>query len=139
MNAMMMTTGRSTGVAGRGHEPSILLAGDSEGHAAGLRRVLEGAGFEVCFAGDYSGLDQAMDARRFDVILLDVSGQHAVEAAVETALRVRRANQWQFIGYLADASLSAAGLAGDGVFPRNARELPRALRSRLALEDWGEP
>ena len=67
-----------------------------------------------------------------------MSSEQGVEAAVEAALRVKRADAAQFVGYLADASLSASGLGGDGVFPRHADQLPGALRSRLALEGWGE-
>lgn len=134
---MMMMVRRNSG--GPVSQPSILLAGDSEGNAASLRRVLEQAGFEVSFAGDFSCLEQALDLRQFDVILLDVSGEHAVEAAVQAALRVRRANRRQFIGYLADASLGTSGLGGDGIFPRRPAELPKALRDRLAAETWGEP
>lgn len=141
MHAMMMVIRRrSGGTDGRAYEPSILLAGDSAGRTQSLRRALEDAGFEVCYAGDYSQLEQALDTRRYDVILLDVSSEHAAEAAVAAALRVRRANNRQFIGYLTDSSpaLASAGLGGDGVFPRTAADLPQALRLRLSAEDWGD-
>lgn len=108
--------------------PSILLASDRERLGSSLHTVLREAGFEVAFAGDYSGLDLHLNRRPFDMVLLEVTGEHAVEPAVETALRVKRANSGQFVGYLADPSLDASGLAGDGIFPRSAGKLPEALR-----------
>ena len=105
---------------------------------ATVRGILEGAGFRVSFAGGYARLESELDGRRFDVILLEVTGAHAVEAAVQAALRVKRAHAAQFVGYLADASLSTSGLGGDGIFPRNAGKLPAALRSCLSAENWGE-
>ena len=134
---MMMVHSRNFG-GGRGDEPSILLASDAKdrGHAVG--RILEDAGFRVQFAGDYSRVVDAMDDRRYDLILLEVSSEEAVEAAVEAALRVKRTHASQFVGYLADGALSASGLGGDGIFPRSAANLPGALRSRLESEGWGE-
>ncbi len=79
-----------------------------------------------------------MDGNRYDLVLLEVSSEQAVEPAVEAALRVKRADAAQFVGYLADSSLSASGLGGDGIFPRNAIKLPAALRNQLASEGWGE-
>jgi PleD family two-component response regulator len=123
---------------GRGNEPSILLASDAEDRGKAVGMVLTDAGFRVQFAGDYSRVEGAMDGNRYDLVLLEVSSEQAVEPAVEAALRVKRADAAQFVGYLADASLSASGLGGDGIFPRNAIKLPAALRSRLASEGWGE-
>lgn len=123
---------------GRGPEPSILLASDSEDRGRAVSRVLKDAGFEVQIAGDYSRLEDAMDERRYDLVLLEVSSERAVEPAVEAALRVKRADAAQFVGYVADPSLSASGLGGDGIFPRSAGKLAGALRSRLASEGWGE-
>jgi PleD family two-component response regulator len=122
---------------GRGHELSILLASDSDDRGRSVARALEDAGFRVEFAGDYPRVEGVLDGRRFDVVLLDVSGGDAVERAVETALRLKRSDAGQFVGYLADASLNASGLGGDGIFPRSASKLPAALRSRLAAEGWG--
>ncbi len=100
-----------------------------------MRRLLENAGFQVEYAGDYSRLDHALQAQDFDAILLEVTGEHAVEAAVAAALRVKRANARQFVGYLADPALHSSGLAGDGILPRSSARLSTALRGLLALED----
>ena len=109
-------------------EPSILLASDSERHGSSIRRALEQHGFAVEYAGRSAEVEPALSGRRFDVVLLEVTGEHAVEPAVEAALRVKRGNARQFVGYLADSSLESSGLAGDAVFPRNAARLPAALR-----------
>jgi PleD family two-component response regulator len=114
--------------------PSILLASDRERQGSSLHKILREAGFQVDFAGDYSDLDTHLNRQPFDVVLLEVTGAHAVEPAVETALRVKRANAGQFVGYLADSTLDSSGLAGDGVFPRSAGKLPDALR-RFFLDD----
>lgn len=136
MSVMMVQSGGFGG--GRGPAPSILLASDSDDKGRAVSRVLKEAGFEVQIAGDYSRLEDAMDGCRYDLVLLEVSSEHAVEPAVEAALRVKRADAAQFVGYLADASLSTSGLGGDGIFPRSASKLPGALLSRLASEGWGE-
>ena len=135
MTVMMMYEGNGNSDGGK-LEPSVLLVSDSEDRGGKLCRALEGAGFRVHCAGDYSRLEDALDGRRFDVVLLEVTGMHAVEAAVEAALRVKRARAGQFVGYLADGSLSASGLGGDGIFPRSASKLPAALRSHLSAENW---
>jgi PleD family two-component response regulator len=113
-------------------EPSILLASDSERHGNTMHRALEQHGFAVQFAGDYAQVDSLLHQRRFDVVLLEVTGQDAVEPAVAAALRVKRGNAGQFVGYLADAALQTSGLAGDAVFSRNVARLPEALRRRIA-------
>lgn len=123
---------------GRGRKPSVLLASDSEDRGQAVGRALENAGFRVQLAGDYSGVEGAMHNRGYDMVLLEVSREGAVEPAVEAALRVKRANAAQFVGYLADASLSTSGLGGDGIFPRSSSKLPAALRSRLTAEGWYE-
>lgn len=115
-------------------QPRILLASDSAQQGGSMRRLLESAGFRVEYAGDYSRLDHALHVQDFDAILLEVTGEHAVEAAVAAALRVKRANARQFVGYLADPALHSSGLAGDGIFPRSVSPLSAALRSLLALE-----
>jgi PleD family two-component response regulator len=109
-------------------EPTILLASDSERHGIAIHRALEERGFAVEFAGDYEQVDSLLKERGYDVVLLEVTGEHAVESAVAAALRVKRRDAGQFVGYLADASLETSGLAGDAVFPRNATGLPDALR-----------
>lgn len=123
---VMMTRTKSYGE--RLAEPSILLASDSERHGNTMHRALEQHGFAVEYAGDYTQVDSALHSRQYDVVLLEVTGEHAVEPAVEAALRVKRGNARQFVGYLADANLETSGLAGDAVFPRNAARLPDVLR-----------
>ena len=113
-------------------EPSILLASDSERHGNTMHRALEEHGFAVQFAGSYAEVDSLLSERTFDVILLEVTGEHAVEPAVAAALRVKRRNARQFVGYLADAALETSGLAGDAVFPRSAVRLPEVLRRYMA-------
>jgi len=109
-------------------EPLILLASDSERHGNTMHRALEQHGFEVEYAGDYAHVHSLLNERKFDMVLLEVTSERAVEPAVAAALRVKRGNASQFVGYLADASLEASGLAGDAVFPRNAARLPAELR-----------
>jgi DNA-binding NtrC family response regulator len=118
--------------------PTILLASDAERLGVSLHRVLRDEGFEVYYAGDYSSLDAHLRGRSFDMVLLEVTGEYAVEPAVQTALRIKRANASQFVGYLADATLDASGLAGDGVFPRSAARLPEILR-RFLVESREAP
>ena len=137
MAVMMMVQGNAYGGVGR-NEPTILLVSDSQNTGGSLCRALKGAGFRVHCAGDYSRLEGALDGCRFDVVLLEVTGAHAAEAAVAAALRVKRTRAGQFVGYLADASLHTSGLGGDGIFPRSASKLPAALRSHLAAEGWGD-
>ena len=111
---------------------SILLASDSERHGSMLHRALQQHGIEVEFAGEYSQLDGLLHQQSYAMVLLEVTGDHAVEPAVETALRVKRANANQFVGYLADAALETSGLAGDAIFPRNMTKLPEALRQHVS-------
>ena len=118
--------------------PSILLASDSERLGTSLHQALQQHGFPVQFAGHYSGLDDRLHREPFDVILLEVTNENAVEPAIQAALRLKRANSSQFVGYLADPSLDASGLAGDGVFPRSVTTLPAALRSFFADTSFGE-
>jgi DNA-binding NtrC family response regulator len=114
-------------------EPSILLASDSERHGSTMHRALMTYGLEVEFAGDYAQVEPLLNERSFDIVLLEVTGEHAVEPAVEAALRVKRGNARQFVGYLADSNLETSGLAGDAVFPRSATRLPDALRRFMRL------
>jgi DNA-binding NtrC family response regulator len=109
-------------------DPSILLASDSERHGLIMHRALLEQGLAVEFAGTYAQLEGLLNERSYDMVLLEVTGQHAVEPAVAAALRVKRANASQFVGYLADASLETSGLAGDAVFPRSAARVEEALR-----------
>jgi PleD family two-component response regulator len=111
---------------------SILLASDSERHGATMHRALLQVGFSIEYAGDYSQLDARLNLQKYDLVLLEVTGEHAVEPAVEAALRVKRSDAQQFVGYLADASLETSGLAGDAVLPRSAAKLPDALLRYIA-------
>lgn len=120
------SSGRLTGI------PSILLASDTEQLGSSLHQALKEQGFEVAYAGSYSGIQKLLSRQEFDVVLLEVSGEYSVEDAVSAALRVKRANSDQFVGYVADSSLHAMGLAGDGIFPRSANQLPHALLSFFA-------
>lgn len=115
--------------------PSILLASDSEVSGHTVHQKLAGEGFTIQYAGAYGEIDSRLDDERFDMILLEVTGEHAVEPAIGTALRIKRSNPGQFVGYLADPALDASGLAGDAVFPRSPSKLPDKLRTFLAEED----
>jgi PleD family two-component response regulator len=111
---------------------SILLASDSQRHGSSIHRLLKEEGFAIDYVGDYSCIDPQIHGKDFDVVLLEVTGEHAVESAVETALRLKRANAAQFVGYVADPELQTSGLAGDAVLPRNAGRLREALRRLVA-------
>lgn len=126
------SSGRLNGI------PSILLASDTDRLGNSLHQILQEHGFDVAYAGNYSGIQRILSRQNFDVILLEVTGEYAVEDAVATALRVKRANAEQFVAYLADAGLEASGLAGDGIFPRSATRLPELLR-RLFMEGESGP
>ncbi len=128
---IMMT--QSQEVAGQSAaDPSILLASDSKRHGNTMHRALQEHGLAVEYAGEYAQLDSLLRERKYDVVLLEVTGEHAVEPAVAAALRVKRGDAQQFVGYLADDSLGNCGLAGDAIFPRNAAKLPEALRQHMA-------
>ena len=111
---------------------SILFASDSERHGSHLHRAMEEQGLAVVYAGDYSRVDSRLKERRYDVVLLEVTGEHAVEPAVATALQVKRSNAEQFVGYLADANLEMSGLAGDAVLPRSGARLQEMLSRYFA-------
>ena len=115
-------------------DASILLASDSERHGNSMHQLLREEGLIIDYAGSYSGIDGRLELKSFDVVLLEVTSEHAVESAIEAALRVKRANAGQFVGYLADANLETSGLAGDAVFPRNAEKLRDALRRFQGLD-----
>ena len=115
-------------------DPSIALASDSERHGRTMHRALREQGFGIEYAGSYAQLESVLREKRFDVVLLEVTSEHAVEPAVATALRVKRAHPGQFVGYLADGYLDASGLAGDAILPRSAMRLPEALRKFLREE-----
>lgn len=128
------SSGRLNGI------PSILLASDTDRLGSSLQRTLQEHGFEVAYAGNYAGIQRILSQQSYDVILLEVTAEYAVEDAVAAALRVKRANAEQFVGYVADAGLEASGLAGDGIFPRSTTRLPEMLRKFfMDGEAAGEP
>jgi PleD family two-component response regulator len=112
-------------------DASILLASDSERHGSMMHRALHEEGLAVEYAGDYSQVEAALRRRKFDVVLLEVTSEHAVEPAVAAALRVKRSHSGQFVGYLADPHLGTRGLAGDAVLPRDVARLRQQLRELL--------
>jgi hypothetical protein len=109
--------------------PHILLAGDNGKAAESTHQTIARAGFRVQLAQGYSDVDALLAEHGHDVVLLEVSGSHTVEAAVETAIRLKRQDASQFVGYLADPILLTSGLTGDAVFPRAVNQLPQALRN----------
>lgn len=111
--------------------PRIFLASDNPRLAAPLYRTLEQDGMRVDFAPGYHELELRLEAHVKAIVLLEVSEQQSVEAAVDLALRLKRRNANQFVGYLADPVLHTSGLAGDAIFPRSARHLPAALRDHF--------
>jgi len=114
--------------------PHILLAGDNQKSAEATRQTILQAGFRVQLADSYSGLDALLTEHGHEVVLLEVSGPNTVEEAVETAMRLKRENAEQFVGYLADPILHVNGLAGDAVFPRTAHQLEEALQSFFGVD-----
>jgi len=88
----------------------------------------------VKLAPGYSELEALSHAHKDGVVLIEVSHQQSVEAAVDLALRLKRRNSGQFVGYLADPVLHTSGLAGDAIFPRSANHLPDALRAYFNSE-----
>jgi hypothetical protein len=118
--------------------PEILLAGDNVHAAESMHRKLFEEGFAVQLAPSYRHLETLWQQHRHPVILLDVSSVHAVDAAVDTALRIKRRDLGQFIGYLADPILRTSGLAGDAIFPRNIEPLSEALRMHFSRQSRPE-
>lgn len=117
--------------------PFILLASDNRRGAEHLHRSLQQEGFTVQLASGYSDLEDHNFEQRDSatlsphpqgVVLLEVTDPRSVEAAVDVAMRLKRRNASQFVGYIVDPILHTSGLAGDAVFPRSVRHLPRALR-----------
>ena len=114
--------------------PLILLASDNPRLAGHLCRTLEREGMAVKFAPGYHELEPLTHQHEDGAALIEVSHQHSVEAAVDLALRLKRRNVSQFVGYLADPILHTSGLAGDAIFPRSASQLPQALRDYFSVE-----
>ena len=108
--------------------PLILLSGDNDRTTALLHDSLTDEGFHVQLAPRYHDLKTLWQQQRHPMVLLEVSGPQGVEAAVDTALSLKRRDPQQFVGYLADPVLHTSGLAGDAIFPRTPDQLASALR-----------
>jgi hypothetical protein len=107
--------------------PTILLASDSQRAAEHLHRTLKQEGFAVQLVPAYHDLDSPGQHQNV-VVLLEISSLQSVEAAVAAAMRLKRLNAGQFVGYIVDPILHTSGLAGDAIFPRSTHHLPQALR-----------
>lgn len=118
--------------------PLILLSSDNLRTLAGLSQALLDEGFAVQLASGYRDMEELWHQHRSStvpsdpLVLLEVSGPHSVEEAVDTALRLKQHDSRQFVGYLADPALHASGLAGDAVFPRSPEKLASALKLHLS-------
>ena len=119
----------------KGSVVRILLVEDDKMIGEAVLDFLRADGYAVDWVQDGEMAETALRTQTYDLVLLEVTGEHAVEPAVVAALRVKRANAKQFVGYLADASLETSGLAGDAVLPRNATKVPEALRRFIADEN----
>ena len=108
--------------------PRILLSSDSHHLISSVRNALLRAGFSVDLASDYGHLELLWQQLRHDVVLFEVCQPSSIESATESAIRIKRQDAQQFIGYLADASMQMSGLTGDAIFSRDAHKLPQALR-----------
>jgi hypothetical protein len=115
--------------------PPILLASDNPRVASYLHRTLEEDGLSVRLAPGYGELEPLSQSHQGAIVLIEVSHQYSVEAAVNLALRLKRRNASRFVGYLADPILHSSGLAGDGIFPRSSHHLPAALRDHFRSEE----
>lgn len=114
----------------------ILLSGDDPCAARVLNQVLQELGFHTQFAKNYRLVEALWrDSRSVSpapvMVLLEVTQQRSVEAAVDTALQLKREDPSQFVGYIADPTLLAGGLIGDAVLPRNPGRLAESLRGYL--------
>jgi ActR/RegA family two-component response regulator len=114
--------------------PHILLSGDNARTTSILQRALIEDGFRVELAPSYNELLPLWQRQRHAVVLLEVSGLHAVETAVNNALRLKRHDPLLFIGYVADPALHTSGLAGDAIFLRSPELLANALREHFKNE-----
>lgn len=114
--------------------PLILLSGDNVRTTALLYQSLTEQGFRIQLAPTYKDAETLWLRDRPSVVLLEVSGAHAVESAVHLALQLKRHDNQVFVAYLADPVLYSSGLAGDAVFPRTTRHLTTALREHFDSE-----
>jgi hypothetical protein len=110
----------------------LLLVSDAAGQGNQIRRRLQEAGFAVDFVASYRGAESAWRPGYHSYVLFDVSTPEAIEAAIETALRMQCADPQQRVGYLADPALKIWGLAGKQLAARSGRTLSEVLREFLA-------
>ncbi|GGH08040.1 hypothetical protein [Silvibacterium dinghuense] len=110
---------------------AILLAGENLHTMEPICAHLGAQGLVVDCVQGFAASIEHWQEHRHAVVLLDVPSATAVESAVATAVAIKRRDPRQFVGYLADAALHTSGLAGDGIFPRNARQLPGLLAASL--------
>jgi hypothetical protein len=106
----------------------ILIGSDNYRLFAPVQLALSQAGIQAEIASGYNQIENLWQRHRHEIVLVEVSTSHSVEAAVSIATRIKRHDARQFVGYLADPILRNHGLTGDGVFPRDSRHLPAALR-----------
>ena len=118
--------------------PLILLSGDNARTTTLLYDSLTEQGFRVQLAPTYQDAETLWLRDRPSMVLLEVSGSHAVESAVHLALQLKRHDHQVFVAYLADPVLYSSGLAGDAVFPRTTRHLTTALREHFDGEAGSE-
>lgn len=114
----------------------ILLSGDNPHATRVLHQVLQELGFFTQLAPSYDQVEPLWRNRRNSspapvMVLLEVSQQRSVEAAVDTALQLKRQDPNQFVGYIADPILWVSGLIGDAILPRNPGRLAESLRRYL--------
>ncbi|HEX5236319.1 MAG TPA: hypothetical protein VFW25_13415 [Silvibacterium sp.] len=119
--------------------PVVLLSGDNTRSALMLHQALVNHGLRVHFAPSYDELEplwqQHRNSAASPIVLLEVSGAHAVEPAVHAALQLKHRDPLLFIGYVADPTLHTSGLAGDAIFPRSPDQLANALQHHFADGD----
>ena len=116
--------------------PFILLASDSRRGAEQLHRSLQQEGFTVQLASGYSDLEdhnfERETPQRCHHIRMVLSCSKSpicnrLKLPSTVAMRLKRRNASQFVGYIVDPILHTSGLAGDAVFPRSPHHLPQAL------------
>ncbi len=107
----------------------ILLGSDNYRLFAPVQHALTQAGILVDVAPSYEYIEPIWARGRHDIVLVEVSSPGSVEEAVAIAMRLKRQDAHQFVGYLADPILHNHGLTGDAVFPRDSSRLAHALRA----------
>ncbi len=112
--------------------PLILLASDEPRLAQHLCLALREQSVAAQFAPGYREIESLTEVHKKAIVLLEVSGHHSVEAAVEVAKRIKRSDPGRFVAYLADRILHSSGLAGDAIFPRTPEHLIQTLRVYFA-------